>query len=158
MTGRVTQATTPVAARETSDLPGAVIIARIRRLLVVAIIAGVAYTTLMHAQKSGCSTGGAGDLAAERCIELRILPGPLVVVAIVAVVLLALGRVLRAAVLEADALRILDRAALLIAVLAAGSLLIGFTWFALMPIPDPSTSFSVVFPFPFASGDVTTTP
>lgn len=38
------------------------------------------------------------------------------------------------------------------------SLVIGYVWFALMPIPEPGSSFVAFFPFPFASGQISFTP
>jgi len=150
----MTQTPVPVRPHETSALPGAVIIARIRRLLVVALVAGVAYTTLMHAQKEQCT----GEAGAEHCVSLSFSPSPLIVIGIAVIVLYAISRVLRTAVVAADALRILDRAAIVIAALTVVSLVIGYVWFAVMPIPDTTNPYLVVFPFPFASGELTTTP
>ena len=66
-------------------------------------------------------------------------------------------RVLRAGG-EAQALRILDRTAAVVWVIVIASLVIGYVWFALMPIPEPGSSFVAFFPFPFASGQISFTP
>lgn len=149
-----------VLAHEVSALPGAVIVARIRNLVIAAVVAWAVYSTFTHGQKSACADSSAAVDASflNRCVELRLAPSPLVAIAVIAIVLLALRRVLRTAVVEADALRILDRATVIIGAVTLGSLIIGLVWFALIPVPDPSGPISVVYPFPFASGELIFTP
>ncbi|WP_314855960.1 hypothetical protein [uncultured Microbacterium sp.] len=143
-------------APATSLLAGAPVIARIRRLLVTVVIAGFLYTTLMTAQKQSCPGGSAAD-GQPACTSVVFSPSPIVLLALAVVVFIALGRVLRAGG-EAQALRILDRTAAVIWVIVIASLVIGYVWFALMPIPEPGSSFVTFFPFPFASGQISFTP
>lgn len=82
-------------APATSLLAGAPVIARIRRLLVVVVIAGFLYTTLMTAQKQSCLGGSAAD-GQPTCTSVVFSPSPIVLLALAVVVFIALGRVLRA--------------------------------------------------------------
>ena len=156
----MSQNAVPVLAHEVSALPGAMIVARIRNLLIVAVVAWVVYSTFTRGQKGTCADASAAVDASfvNRCVELRLAPSPLVAIAVIAIVLFALRRVLRTAVVETDAVRILDRAAAIIVEVTIGSVIIGLVWFALIPVPDPSGPISVVYPFPFASGELITTP
>lgn len=68
--------------------------------------------------------------------------------------LLAIGRVMRAAD-EAAAVRILDRAAILVVVLVLVAAVVSQVWFRLVSLETfDSDSWSLVSPFPFAIIDV----
>ena len=152
-----------------SLLPGAVIIARIRRLLVASIVAGILYSTITHASKSGCpggvdangnfidASGNPTDIPPE-CVSLTLGPSPVILILMGVIVLWALGRVLRRAESEAAALRILDRAALAVGILAAVSVVVAQVWFALIPLGGIDGSGSYIWPFPFGVVDMQTMP
>lgn len=150
-------------------LPGSAVIARIRRVLVLALIAAFAYSVLSTGGKAYCpggfdGEGGFIDAAgnptsqAPMCISLNLQPSPLVFLGIVLIVLLAIGRVLKTAD-ETTAIRTLDRAAAWVAVLAVCALAISRVWFGLIPITDLDlSSFHVFGPFPFGFIDVEISP
>lgn len=150
-------------------LPGAEVIARIRRVLVVALVATFAYSTFSSASRVYCPGGVDGDGGfidsagnptdqAPMCINMALRPSPLVFLGIALIVLFALGRVLKAAD-EVTAIRTLDRAATGLVILALGALVISQVWFTLIPVTDfQSSSFRVFGPFPFGSIDVDITP
>lgn len=153
----------------TALLPGSVVIARIRRLLYVALAAGVLYSMFVSASKSGCP-GGITDTGAfidangqptdiaPVCVNMTLRPSPLVLIAIAAIVLWAIDRVLRRADTEASAVRILDRAALAIMIAAAVSVVIAQVWFALTPLYGLDGAGTYLWPFPFGSVDLQTSP
>lgn len=151
-----------VAAGARSTLPGSVVVARIRRLLIVSLATGLLYPAFMSASTATCAGGVDGDGgfidsagrsidSAPACIQLTLGPSPLIYVAISLIVLMALGRVIRAD-REATALQILDRAVIGIVVLVVVAILVSQVWFRLIPIQDfMSGSFSFFSPFPFGT-------
>lgn len=152
-----------------SGLPGIAIIAEIRRVLILAVIAALVYPTLMVASRSYCPGGidGSGGFIdasgqptgeAPVCIDLKLSPSPLVYIAIAAIVLLALGRVMKASD-ERSALKTLNRASIGVAALVVLAIVVSHVWFFLIPMEGfTSGSWTVFSPFPFGNIDVTTTP
>lgn len=150
-------------------LPGAAVIARIRRVMVVALIVAFVYAVLSTGSKSYCpggfgSNGGFIDSAGNpttqppMCISLALQPSPLIFIGLALIVLLAIGRVLKATD-ETTAIRTLDRAAAGIAILVVCALAISRVWFGLIPITDLDPySFQLFAPFPFGLIDVATSP
>lgn len=150
-------------------LAGHAVIARIRRLLILTLIVGVVYSAVTAASAGGCLGGvdGSGGFidsqgrptdVAPMCVQVTLRPSPLVFVAIGLIVLLALGRVLKA-VDEQTALRTLDRAAAGIGVLAVVAIVVSHVWFQLVPVQElMAGSWTVFSPFPFGTIDVTTDP
>ncbi|MFF2371287.1 hypothetical protein [Agromyces sp. NPDC058110] len=143
-------------AASLATLPGAPIIRRIRRLLVAAAATGLIYGLLGTASKGGCPGGVTGDggfldangdptEAVPMCVSLTLRPAPIVYVAIVAIVLLAITSVLRRADSEAVALRTLDRAAVLIVAVAAAWAAISLVSFLSIDV----TAWNGVGPFPY---------
>ncbi|WP_017202923.1 hypothetical protein [Microbacterium algeriense] len=150
-------------------LPGIAIIAKIRRVLILAVIAALVYPSVMVASQTYCPGGvdGSGGFIdasgqptdeAPVCIELTLAPSPLVYIGIAAIVLLALGRVMKAND-ESAAVQTLDRAGLGMGVFVVVAIVVSHVWFSLIPMESFSAhSWSVVSPFPFGNIDVTTTP
>ncbi len=150
-------------------LPGIAIIAKIRRVLILAVIAALVYPSVMVASQTYCPGGvdGSGGFIdasgqptdeAPVCIELTLAPSPLVYIGIAAIVLLALGRVMKAND-EAAALQTLNRAVIGIVVLVGIGVVVSHLWFSLIPMESfTAHSWSIVHPFPFGTIDVTTTP
>lgn len=93
-------------------------------------------------------------------MALQLHPSPVVIVALAVILIVAISRVLKPGVREADARRTLDRAATAIAIVAAASIVVSVAWFALIPIGDwqPGSDFGVLFPFPLAWVELTITP
>lgn len=146
-------------------LPGATVIRRIRRVLVVSVLAALVFPAFMGGSRGRCfggidgeggfvdSSGQAVD-EAPRCVQLALGPNPLLFVGIALIVLLAIGRVIRAAD-EPAALRTLDRAAILVVVLVLAAAVISQVWFRMVPMEAfNSESWSLFSPFPFGIIDV----
>ncbi|GGM37278.1 hypothetical protein [Microbacterium saperdae] len=154
---------------QTSALAGAPVIARIRRVLILAVVAALVYPMFMVASSGYCpggvdGNGGFIDASGQPvdealpCVQLTLGPSPLVYVGIALIVLLALGRVLRASD-EPTALRTLDRAAIGVGALVVVAVIVSVVWFSLIPLDQFSSgSISVFSPFPFGVIDVDVTP
>lgn len=162
-------AQTPPQPTAVSGLAGVAVIARIRRVLIVAVIAAMIYPTLMVASAGYCAGGVDGNGGfidasgrpvdeALPCVQLTLGPSPLVYVGIALIVLLAIGRVLKARD-EPTALRTLDRAAIGVAVLVVVAVIVSVVWFRMTPLEGFSSgSWSVFSPFPFGVINVEVTP
>ncbi len=152
-----------------TGLPGAAVIAQIRRILIIAVIAALVYPTLMVASRGYCPGGvdGSGGFIdasgrpvdeAPVCIQLTLGPSPLVYVGIAVIALLALGRVMKASD-EAGAFKTLNRASIAVGALVGIAIIVSHVWFFMIPMEGFSSgSWTVFSPFPFGSIDVTTTP
>jgi len=148
---------------------GAAVVARIRRVLIVAVIAALVYPSLLVASRGYCPGGVDGDGGfidasgrsvdeAPLCVQMTLGPNPLMFVGIALIVLLALGRVMKASG-EPAALKTLDRAAIGVAALAGLAIVVSHVWFSMIPMEGFSSgSWSVFSPFPFGNIDITTTP
>lgn len=158
---------------ETSVIPDAgpvapwrTLVARLRRVLIVALIGAALYPAFMSGSRGTCAggveaDGGFIDSAgrplddAPPCIQLNLVASPLVYLGIGLIVLFAINRVIKA-VDEEAALRTLDRAAIGVAALVFLAIFVSQVWFRLIPIADfMSGSFSVLSPFPFGFIEVT---
>ncbi|QDE36009.1 hypothetical protein FIV50_15160 [Microbacterium foliorum] len=157
------------APLQASSLPGVEIIARVRRLLVVALAAAAGYSIFMTSNKGHCPGGVAADGSfvgasgnatdtAPTCVTLSLQPSALVFVAIAVIAFAAITLVLRRAADIPSALRYLDRAAAAIAILAVTSVVISQIWFVMIPITDWDGTGTFFYPFPFGSVDLTTEP
>ncbi|WP_429462395.1 hypothetical protein [Microbacterium sp. ZKA21] len=153
----------------TTLLPGAEILMRVRRLIIVGILAAIASWFLISGSKGGCPGGfdvdggyldaaGQPTLEQPMCSTLTLRPNGLIPVVLAIAVIWVLGRIIRTAVDQTDAIRMIDRTAAVIAIVAAAGIVISYVWFALTPLPDPSSSYSVFSPFPFARIDVDISP
>lgn len=152
-----------------AGLPGARIVNSIRRLVIVAALAAFAYGAFLTGSKGYCPGGmnsdgkffdADGDVTevAPSCINLALRPSGLIYVAIIAIVIGVLTRLLRRASDEASAMRSLDRATAAIAILVVVSIIISWIWFRMTPITDWDGAGMIFAPFPFGSIDVTITP
>jgi len=136
-------------------VPGAAILIRVRRLISATALVAVGYAFLSNGSRAFCP--GTGP-AADSCVSLQLHPSPFVFAALAFVVFVAIGRVLRRARTEADAIRILDRAALVGTAIAGVSLLVSVVRFGLIPLESWNGGGTFFFPFPFGSVDLTVTP
>lgn len=145
---------TVTEAAPTADPPrlldGILVVARVRRLLLVAVVAGFVYSALLTASQGRCFEDG-------RCTQLTLQPSPLVVVAIAVLVLVALKRVQTVAGSTEDAVRMLDRTAGVVGILVAVAIVVSHVWFWSIDLGDGTTGLSVFSPFPFGGIGVTTT-
>jgi hypothetical protein len=137
-------------------LPGRAVLAASRRLVVVAVLAGVAYSLLSTGSRGGPAvTSGSGHLMS---VDLVLRPSPVVHLALGVVYVVAVQWALARAVDEAHALRLFRRAMLVVVLLAVGSAVIADLWFFSAPLagwPEPG---SWIAPFPFAAQDVSVSP
>ena len=159
----------PQADTTVSGLPGAVVIAGIRRTLIWTIVAGLVYATFMSGGKGICPGGidaNGGFLDADGrsvdqaplCVSLSLRPSVFVYVGIALIVLIALGRVAKASD-ERAALRTLTRAIQGAGLLVAIALVVSHVWFQLTPLEQfSSDSWTYFSPFPLGVIDVSTNP
>lgn len=150
-------------------LAGVAVIARIRRVLIVAVLAALAYSAVMSGSAGYCPGGFDGNGGfidssgqpvdqAPMCVQLELRPSILIYIGIGLIVLLAIGRVMKAPD-ELVALRILDRAAITVGVLVVVAAVVSVVWFRMIPIHDfTGGSWSVFSPFPFGVINVEITP
>ncbi|WP_435748753.1 hypothetical protein [Microbacterium sp. PMB16] len=144
---------TPQHAAIGAGFAGAAVVGRIRRVLLLSAFAALVYSWMLTGSRGLC-VGGADGGGDARCATLNLKPSFLVYVAIALIVLLALGRVMKAAD-ETAAIRTLDRAAFGIAVLVIAAIVISQVWFRMIPIEDFLAGTTSVFsPFPFGIIDV----
>ncbi|WP_460795129.1 hypothetical protein [Microbacterium sp. GXF0217] len=159
---------TSIAPR-TTLVPGAGILLRLRRLIVVSILAALASWFFISGSKGWCpggldADGGYLDAAGQptpeqpMCASLTLQPSGFMPIVLTLAVIWVIGRVVRSAADEAGAIRMIDRVAAVIAIVTAAGILISYVWFALTPLPDPGASYAVFSPFPFASIDVDISP
>ncbi|WP_251050647.1 MULTISPECIES: hypothetical protein [unclassified Microbacterium] len=89
---------------------------------------------------------------------MTLAPGPLVFVGIALIVLIAIGRVMKAPD-ELTALRILDRSAIAVAALVVVAIVVSQVWFQMIPLEAFNDgSWSLFSPFPSGNIDVEITP
>ncbi|MCS5713483.1 hypothetical protein NVV95_02825 [Herbiconiux sp. CPCC 205716] len=139
---------------------------RARRVAISAILWAVAYgmfTTGGSGRCGGLSTqipdGKGGLLVSQECVSLSLHLSPLMFVAFVVILLVAVRRASADSVDRADAPRTLDRAAAAIALLTVAAVLISLAWWvALTTAWTPGRPFSYLLPFPLAILEVEVTP
>lgn len=165
----MSQASRSEMSLEGSSLPGIEIVARVRRVLVVGLVATAGYSMFMTGSKAYCpggvhadgsfvdAAGNATDTA-PICVSLSVQPSGLVFLAIAAIAFGALTKVLRRAVDVPSAIRYLDRAAAVIAILRVASVAISQIWFAMIPLTDWDGTGTFFYPFPFGSVELETEP
>lgn len=164
----------PLAQTQPKDaafvgLPGAVVVTGIRRTLIWTLIIALVFPAFMSGSRSFCpggvdGNGGFIDASgrpvdeAPVCVQLTLGPSPLVYLGIALIVLLALGRVIKASD-ERAALRTLERAIQGAGLLALIAVVVSNVWFLMTPLEGfDSGSWSVFSPFPFGIISVTVTP
>ncbi|GAA1780997.1 hypothetical protein [Agromyces lapidis] len=157
----------PTAAAP-STLPGAAIIRRIRGMIFSALGTALVYSMIGAASRGGCVGGSAADGFMEvngspaditpTCVQLNLRPSAIVFVAIAVTVIVAITLVLRPARTEASALRIIDRA---VVVMIAGTLVwaaLTMVSFFAIPLDPPSPGEPFMIPFTLGHVEVDLTP
>jgi hypothetical protein len=125
-------------------LIGVPVVADIRRLIVIALVAAVVYSIALTASRGYCTGSMTNDGAfvddvgrdigtVPLCLNMTLSPSPVVYAALVIVVLVALGRIVSRAADLADAARILNRAGMVIGALVTAAVVIAHLWFWLLP-------------------------
>ncbi|WP_150953912.1 hypothetical protein [Microbacterium testaceum] len=153
-----TENTTPL-------LPGAALVVGIRSLLIWAIIASAVMGTFLRGTHQSCSGGiatdGQGFITNDgspsdiepRCGVATLSPSPLVFLLLAAIVVGTLTLILRRAVDEDHAFRILNNARMAIVILTLVAMAVG--WIAVMTLRvDDWSSYAVFSPQPFAQFEV----
>jgi len=120
---------------------------RVRRMLVIAFVAAVAYATLTTASKSFCTDETDSDAPRSICVQLTLSPSPLVFAALLAVIVFALSRVsVRGVNLDA-ALQIFDRSTIVMVMVAGVATIGSHIWFWAIPLAEfASGTFSFLSP------------
>ncbi|MEC8762671.1 MAG: hypothetical protein VXY40_07965 [Actinomycetota bacterium] len=166
-----TDAETSTSLTSGSVLPGVEIVAAIRRVATVTALALMVYVTFTRGSAGTCAGGIGADGGyidsngnptdtVPQCISLTLEPSPVVIIAVVLTFIVALTLVIRRAQTVPAALRILDRATIVILAITAVSLVVSLVWFGLLPIRDwnPHGPWGFVFPFPFGAVDLSISP
>ncbi|MFF1879671.1 hypothetical protein [Leifsonia sp. NPDC058230] len=155
-----TTGTSAVEAGELSKLPAGPILVRLRRVLITTAVAAALYTVLSTGSVATCSSGeatDAGDMVQGTCANLVLRPSWCVYAALAVILFVAIGRVARRASTVHEALRLLDRAAIVIVALAVVSAAIGLVWMSLVPLDALTGGGTLIFPFPFSAPELTIT-
>lgn len=162
-------AQTPPETSAAPGLAGVVVIRGIRRVLIWSLIIAFLYPAFMNGSKGICpggvdADGGFIDASgrsvdeAPMCVQLTLGPSPLVYIGIALIVLLAIGRVMKATD-ERAALRTLERALRAVGLFALVAIVVSHAWMMMIPLEQfSSESWSVFSPFPFGVIDVDVTP
>lgn len=157
-----TMGTPTVDTGELSRLPAGPILVRLRRVLITTAGAAAVYTLLgtgsigTCADTPGSAADGSGTTQVT-CANLVMHPSWLVYAALAAILFVAIGRIARRASTVPEALRILDRAAIVAVAVALISGFIGMAWLFLVPHDVLTSGGTIVFPFPFSAPELTIT-
>lgn len=153
--------TSTVEAGELSRLPAGPILVRLRRVLITGAGAAAVYTMLSTGSIGTCSdapaAGDSGTTAQVTCANLMMRPSWIVYAALAVILFAAIGQVARQASTVAEALRTLDRAAILTVAIALVAGFIGMAWMFLIPHDALTSGGTIVFPFPFSAPELTIT-
>jgi hypothetical protein len=152
---------------KTSQLPGARVLRRARRLMVIGVVTALAYTVLLLGSKGAAAGGvdGSGGFVdadgnptthTPTVVNATLHASPVMYFVFAAIVFFAIGRVLRRASDEAAAVRALDRAMLVLVGVAIVSLIAAYVWFFALPPSYWVHDGVVIQPFPFATVHATT--
>jgi hypothetical protein len=153
--------TTADRSAEQTVLPGATVLKRVRRLLRRTLGWALVYSILATGSRSTCpggfdSNGGYLDAngdpteVAPNCITLTLQPSPLILIVLALVVIGALSSALKKSKTEAEALRYLNSAAVVVGVLVGVCIVVNQVWFSNLPVDEwDGLHTNFVYPFPF---------
>lgn len=156
----------PMAALST--VPGATVIRRIRRMIFSALGAALVYSVIGAASRGGCIGGSTADGFIEvnagpaditpSCVQLTLHPSAFMFIALVVTVIVAITLVLRPGQSEMSALRVIDRATLVMIVgTIVWAVVTQISFFAIpLDPPIPGEAFTVPFTFGHVEVDVIT--
>lgn len=156
-------------AASLSTLPGAAIIRRIRGMLLWSVGTAIVYSALSTASQGRCPGGVTGDGGyidsngdptdvAPMCVNLTLRPSPIVFIAIAAIVIIAITLVLRRADSERAALRIIDRAVILMVAVTIGWAALTMVSFFAIPLESWDGVDPFMIPFTFGNTDIDVSP
>lgn len=156
-------------AASLSTLPGAAIIRRIRGMLLSAAGTAILYSVVSTASKGGCIGGVTGDGGyidangnptdvVPMCVNLTLHPSSIVFIAIAVIVIVAIILVLRRADSESAALRMIDRAVIVIVAGTIGWAALTMVSFFAIPIDSWNGVEPFTIPFTFGNIDIDVSP
>jgi hypothetical protein len=148
-----------------AEIPGAIVLRRVRKLLITALVGALAYSLLTTGTWARCLGGydgsggfidGSGEATelAPTCLTLTLRANPLIYVVLALIVIGALSSVLKKSRSEADALRYVDAAAVVVVLLLATCIVVSHVWFWNLPVQDWDGGTTDFF-YPFLFGSVT---
>jgi hypothetical protein len=155
---------------EQTVLPGATVLKRVRRLLILTVVCALVYSNSTSASSGICPGGfdGSGGFidangdptaVAPNCLTLSLHPNPLWFVVFALVVTGALSSALKKSKTEADALRYLDSAAAVIVVLSLVCIVVSQVWFWNLPVGEwDGVHTNFVYPYPFGLVEMEVSP
>ena len=121
----------------------------IRRLLVTAVLAALICSWVILASKGGCYETGV-------CVDMQLRVSPVLFFGFAVIVFLALGRIINRNLDPFAATRVLDRAGLVVKIVALVAVVVAHAWFWAIPMDDFATGGGVVIsPFLFGIIEVT---
>jgi len=116
----------PITTTTTPVVPGAVLLARVRRLVMWAFGAGLAYSFLASGTMSGCAGGGSEPVQA--CVSATLRAGPALYLALLVVIAWTVGAAIDARDAD-DAKKRIDRGILAVQVIVVASLVVAHVGF-----------------------------
>ncbi len=157
------------AVRPTAGLLAPDLVARIRRLAGFALGSTLVYSWLTRASMGGCfrgvsSDGGLIDAAGQpttevpQCITVTLGPSWFFIAAVAIAVLVVLNHVLSRSRDVDSAIRVLDRAVLVIVFGSLAAVVIGYLWFAQLSLDDFRGAYSFLNPFLVANITIDVSP
>jgi hypothetical protein len=155
---------------EMTALPGATMLKRVRRLIILTVVCALVYSISTTASSGICPGGFDGNGGfidangdptdiAPNCLTLSLHPNPLWFVVFALVVTGALSSALKKSKTEADALRYIDSAAAVIVVLTVLCIVVSHVWFWNLPVDEwDGLHTNFVYPYPFGLVDMEISP
>ncbi|UOQ90188.1 hypothetical protein MUN74_04525 [Agromyces endophyticus] len=141
-----------------ASVPGATIIRRIRGMIFSALSTGIVYSFVGFASKGACFDAAVdGPEPVSTCVNLTLSPSPLVYLGIAVTVVVAISLVLRPGRTEASALRLIDRAVIIMiaaTLVWAALAMVSFIALSIEP-PGPGGTFTIPFTFGVVDVDIT---
>lgn len=129
------------------------VVRSIRRLLVTAVLAALICSWLIVASKGGCAS------ETGVCYDLQLRVSPVLLVGFAVIVFLALGRIIKRNLDPFAAARVLDRAGLVVKIVALVAIVVAQAWFWAIPTDGfGRNGVFVISPFLFGVIDLTTSP
>ena len=123
----------------------------IRHPLVTAVLASLICSWVIVASKGGCS--------AVTCYDLQLRVSPVLFIGFAVIVFVALGRIVNRSLDAFAAARVLDRAGLIVKIVALVAIVVAHVWFWAIPTDDfGRNGVFTISPFLFGVIELTTSP
>jgi len=132
---------------------GVSVVRSIRSLLVTAVLASLICSWLIVASKGGCAS------ETGVCYDLQLRVSPVLFIGFAVVVFVALGRIINRDLDPFEAARVLERAGLVVKIVALVAIVVAQVWFWAIPTDDfGRNGVLIVSPFLFGVIDLSTSP